>query len=113
MKPLEIKGARTRLGYSQQYMADELGMSVHSYQKKESGKIKFTETEKFKVGEMLELSGTQLMSSCLTGNSLNFFRLNYRLVMPYITNGKQLDDVFIFYPPFTDWLSVLYLTVIL
>lgn len=28
--PLEIKGARTRLVYSQQYMADKLGMSVRN-----------------------------------------------------------------------------------
>lgn len=26
MKPLEIKGARARLGYKQQYMADNLGI---------------------------------------------------------------------------------------
>ncbi len=73
MKPLEIKGARTRLGYSQQHMADELGISVHSYQKKESGKIKFTEAEKFKVGEMLELSGTQLDDFLFDGQLAKFF----------------------------------------
>ena len=28
MKPLEIKGARARLGYKQQYMADNLGMEL-------------------------------------------------------------------------------------
>lgn len=28
--PLEIKGAGTRLGYSQQYIADKLGMSVRN-----------------------------------------------------------------------------------
>ena len=37
MKPLEIKGARARLGYKQQYMADNLGISVATYRKKESG----------------------------------------------------------------------------
>ena len=73
MKPLEIKGARTRLGYSQQYMADKLGMSVHSYQKKESGKIRFTEEEKFKVGEMLELNGTQLDDFLFDGQLAKFF----------------------------------------
>ena len=34
MKPLEIKGARARLGYKQQYMADNLGISVATYRKK-------------------------------------------------------------------------------
>ena len=28
MKPLEIKGARTRLGYTQQYMADRLNSHI-------------------------------------------------------------------------------------
>ena len=56
MKPLEIKGARTRLGYTQKYMAEHLEMSVYSYQKKESGQVKFAEDEKLKVGELLQLS---------------------------------------------------------
>lgn len=43
MKPLEIKGARARLGYKQQYMADNLGISVATYRKKESGVIRFTD----------------------------------------------------------------------
>ena len=37
MKPLEIKGARTRLGYTQQYMADRLNISLDTYRKKERG----------------------------------------------------------------------------
>ena len=49
MKPLEIKGARARLGYKQQYMADNLGISVATYRKKESGVIRFTDKEKVKV----------------------------------------------------------------
>lgn len=56
MKPLEIKGARTRLGYTQKYMAEQLGMSVFSYQKKESGQVKFAEEEKMKVGKILQLT---------------------------------------------------------
>lgn len=60
MKPLEIKGARTRLGYTQEEMAEQLNMSVHSYQKKESGNIKFTEDEKFELARILELSFAQL-----------------------------------------------------
>ena len=31
MKPLEIKGARVRLGYKQQFMADSFGISLPSY----------------------------------------------------------------------------------
>lgn len=56
MMPLkinEIKGARTRLGITQESMAAELGISVYSYQKKESGKIPFTEKQKFGVAKIL------------------------------------------------------------
>ena len=56
MKSLEIKGARGRLGYKQQYMAENLGISVATYRKKESGVIRFTEKEKIKVTKLLELT---------------------------------------------------------
>lgn len=60
MKPLEIKGARTRLGYTQQYVADELGMTVHSYRKKESGCVKFTDKEKKNLSVVLGLTLDQI-----------------------------------------------------
>ncbi len=60
MKPLEIKGARARLGYKQQYMADNLGISVATYRKKESGVIRFTDKEKIQVTKILELTPMQM-----------------------------------------------------
>ena len=60
MKPLEIKGARARLGYKQQYMADNLGISVATYRKKERGVIRFTDKEKVKVTKLLELTPAQM-----------------------------------------------------
>ncbi len=60
MKPLEIKGARARLGYKQQYMADNLGISVATYRKKESGVIRFTDKEKIMVTKLLELTPDQM-----------------------------------------------------
>ena len=60
MKPLEIKGARTRLGYKQQYMADALRISVDSYRKKERGVTKFTDAEKVTVANILGLNGQQI-----------------------------------------------------
>ncbi len=72
MKPLEIKGARTRLGYTQQQMAEWLDMSVHSYQKKESGHIKFTECEKFALGKILGLTLEQL-NDYLFDSQLDYF----------------------------------------
>lgn len=60
MKPLEIKGARARLGYKQQFMADNLGISVATYRKKESGVIRFTDKEKAVVTKLLELTPAQM-----------------------------------------------------
>lgn len=60
MKPLEIKGARARLGYKQQFMADSLGISLPAYRKKESGVNRFTDVEKAKLGELLELTPYQV-----------------------------------------------------
>ena len=60
MKPLEIKGARTRLGYTQKFVSEQLGMSVPSYRKKESGAVKFSDEEKVKRSALLELSLHQI-----------------------------------------------------
>lgn len=72
MKPLEIKGARTRLGLTQQEVADKLEISIHTYQKKESGVIKFTEDEKPMLGEILGLSFEQLDSFLYDGKLSKF-----------------------------------------
>ena len=72
MKPLEIKGARTRLGFSQQFMADELDISLSSYRKKENGEVKFTEDEKFKTAKLLELSFEQMDDYLFDGKLRSF-----------------------------------------
>ena len=56
MKPLEIKGARTRLGYTQQYVADQLGITVLSYRNKERGRVRFTDPEKIALVRVLQLT---------------------------------------------------------
>ena len=38
MKPLEIKGARARLGFTQKYMAEKLGLTEVSYGEKREAK---------------------------------------------------------------------------
>ena len=73
MKPLEIKGARTRLGYTQQKLADVLGISVHSYRKKESGAVKFTEKEKFELARTLGFSLSQLDEILFDGELSEFY----------------------------------------
>lgn len=60
MKPLEIKGARTRLGLSQKYMADKLGITADSYGKKERNIVRFTDPEKVIVAQLLELTAGQV-----------------------------------------------------
>ena len=60
MKPLENKGAGARLGYKKQFMPDNLGISVATYRKKESGVIRFTDKEKAVVTKLLELTPAQM-----------------------------------------------------
>ena len=90
MKPLEIKGARTRLGYTQQFVADSLGMKFHSYQKKESGKIKFTEDEKFEVAKVLKLNFEQMDSYLFDGQLKFFLPDNFQMV----TNQSKTENKF-------------------
>ncbi len=60
MKGSEIKGARTRLGYTQQFMADVLGISLDTYRKKERGESHFKDREKVVVARVLELTAQQI-----------------------------------------------------
>ena len=60
MKPLEIKGARTRLGLSQKYMAQQLNIAEASYGKKERGLVRFTDPEKVTVARLLSLTAAQV-----------------------------------------------------
>ena len=75
MKPLEIKGARARLGYKQQFMADNLGISVSTYRKKESGVIRFTDKEKAGVTKLLGLTPAH-MNDFLFDGGLRIGRAN-------------------------------------
>ena len=59
MKPNEIRGARTRLGYTQRYMAGRLGMSTSTYQYKENGVRPFTTKEIVSLIDVLQLSSEQ------------------------------------------------------
>ncbi len=60
MKPLEIRGARARLGYTQQFMAEYLDISVGSYSAKERGDTKFTDGEKVKVAKLFNWSLSEM-----------------------------------------------------
>ena len=60
MKPNEIRGARTRLGYTQRYTAERLGMSTSTYQTKESGVRPFTAHEIVSLAELLHLTMEQV-----------------------------------------------------
>lgn len=67
MKPLEIKGARARLGYKQKQVAEKLGIAVSSYCNKENGITKFTDEEKFKLADVLGLTPAQLNAFLFDG----------------------------------------------
>ena len=60
MKPREIKGARTRLGYTLQFMADQLDIPYDSYCKRENGVVRFTDKQKIQVARLLELTPWQM-----------------------------------------------------
>lgn len=60
MKPRVIKGRVRELGYTQQFMADSLGMNYNTYRAKENGKIRFSDVEKVKLAELLEWTPAQL-----------------------------------------------------
>lgn len=55
-RSLRIKGARTELGYTQDRMAELLGMSKPAYCNKENGKNEFTESEMIKMCKLLNKS---------------------------------------------------------
>lgn len=55
-----IRGARSAFGFSQKQMADALGISESSYQKKEAGDIQFSDGEKVMVAKILGLSMDQV-----------------------------------------------------
>lgn len=60
MKPLEIKAARTRCGYSQAEVAAQLEMKQTTYAAKENGKVKFTDEQKLALAKILNLSPAQM-----------------------------------------------------
>ena len=67
IKTFEIKAARIRLGYTQKKIADKLGMSEQTYQKKESGHARFSDSEKIALGKELGLTFAQLNSYLYDG----------------------------------------------
>lgn len=60
MKPREIKGARTRLGFSQKYMAEQLDITEAAYGRKERGTVRFTDREKVIVARVLGFTAGQV-----------------------------------------------------
>jgi DNA-binding XRE family transcriptional regulator len=60
MNRREIKAQRIRLGLTQENVATELGMNVHTYRKKENGGSTFSEDEKLSLANVLHLCPEQL-----------------------------------------------------
>lgn len=58
-RPSEIRGARARLGFSQKYIADCLGISVETYRKKEL-EDRFNDKEKVALARILDLTPKQI-----------------------------------------------------
>ena len=49
----KIKGACREHGYTQQYVADRLGLKLSTYRKKESGTVRFSDKQKVALAELL------------------------------------------------------------
>lgn len=56
----KLKGARVERGFSQERLADALGMPVVTYRTKENGISAFTEVEIKKICELLDKSVTDI-----------------------------------------------------
>jgi len=56
----KLKGARVEKGYSQDRLAEALGMPVVTYRTKENGISVFTEVEIKKICELLEKNVTDI-----------------------------------------------------
>lgn len=63
MKPKKnnpIRGSREWSGYTQQDVADYLGIKCGAYRKKESGNAPFTDEEKVKLAELFDWTVEQM-----------------------------------------------------
>lgn len=60
MNRREIKAQRIRLGLTQENVAAELDMNLHTYRKKESGGSPFSEDEKLSLAQILHFTPEQL-----------------------------------------------------
>lgn len=60
MNAIELKVARTRKGYTQEYVASSLGISTVAYSKKERGESGFSPEQIKTVAKVLELDQDQV-----------------------------------------------------
>lgn len=58
--PRWVRGYRCAYGYSQEYLANLLGISTSQYRKKESGVASFSDSEKVIVAQVLNLNQDQV-----------------------------------------------------
>ena len=56
MKPNRLAGIRRTHGYSQQYVADALGIPLSTFRAKETGRTKFDDKQKAKLKQIYDLS---------------------------------------------------------
>ena len=68
MKELELKGARTRLGLTQRDLAQRIGMSEGSYQKRESKVQDFKLNDVAAIAMVLGLKMQQVNDIFFDGN---------------------------------------------
>ena len=62
----KIRAMRKGYGFTQKYMAENLGISVSTYQNKEQGRVRFSDREKVSMAHILQLSADQVNDIFLT-----------------------------------------------
>lgn len=66
MDSMKLKGMRVSKGYTQEILAEELGISTKSYNRKELGIIEFSRKEIAQLIEILGLSNNEVFSIFFT-----------------------------------------------
>lgn len=90
----EIRIQRTIKGYSQEYMANRLGISQNAYSKIERDETKLTLERLYDITEILEISVYKLLPERKSGNAINLSNLKaYYMRLRFFVFGLFISKV--------------------
>jgi transcriptional regulator with XRE-family HTH domain len=85
-----IKSIRVSKQYSQDYMANELGISQRAYSKIENNEIKIDIEKLQKIAEIFEMEAGEILSN--ENNQTNNFTNNKSITNAVVNNYSKLND---------------------